>query len=105
MWRLSSTNDIQFVRDFVGHATAVTCLAKVDKKGRFLSASTDREVFLWDSRFNCDDEDVNEHQVLLASFAKMDTRPLYDIAIIDGGSYVRPTDKVDMAMAAAMAKK
>lgn len=105
MWRLSSTNDIQFVRDFVGHATAVTCLAKVDKKGRFLSASKDSEVFLWDSRFNCDDEDVNEHQVLLASFAKMDTRPLYDIAIIDCGSYVRPTDKVDMAMAAAMAKK
>jgi len=102
MWR-GTEAAIEFVRDFVGHHTAVTCLATVGEKGRFLSASKDKVIKLWDSRFDCEDEDDRE-RTLLASFDNVD-RSISKIAIIDDGSYVRPTDQVDMAMVTAMAKK
>ena len=98
---------IVFVRDFIGHCTGITCLAKVDDKGRFLSAGKDRSVKLWDSRFNCnDDEHGNSNeQVLLATFENMDRRSLDSIVITNDGHYVRPTDDADWAMFAAATKK
>mmetsp|Transcript_19458 Transcript_19458/g.35213 ORF Transcript_19458/g.35213 Transcript_19458/m.35213 type:complete len:799 (-) Transcript_19458:157-2553(-) len=108
MWRIEKIGNkstIEFVRDFVGHSTGITCLAKVDDKGRFLSASKDRIIKIWDSRFNCDDDDDNAHQFLLATFDNMDRRSIHGIAITEDGSYVRPTDNIDIAMAAAMTKK
>lgn len=106
MWRCETTNGktaFRFVREFVGHSTGITCLKRVDEKGRFLSASKDRDIKLWDSRYNCEVDD--SARVLLATFEKVDRRTTHEIAIVDGGQYVRPTDKVDMAMAAAMTKK
>jgi len=116
MWRVekkkgdSSKPSIAFVRDFVGHKTGISCLEKVDIKGRFLSASKDRQIKLWDSRLNVDDDDSGgaeseEQRYLLATFDNMDRRNIHGIAITDMGSYVRPTDKVDKAMAMAMTKK
>jgi len=109
MWKLEdASGKLQFIRDFVGHSTAITCLAKVDAKGRFMSASKERVVKLWDSRFSCDDGSENVsalNPILLATFSNMDKRAIRDIAIIEDGTYVRPTDKVDTAMAVAMAKK
>lgn len=109
MWKLeNASGTLQFIRDFVGHSTAITCLAKVDAKGRFLSASKDRVVKLWDSRFSCDDGNENAsapNQILLATFNNMDKRAIRDITMIEDGTYVRPTDKVDTAMAVAMTKK
>ena len=104
MWTLTSNDKLEHVRDFVGHSTAVTCLVKVDEKGRFLSASKDREIRLWDSRFNCDDT-YDDDRLLLAAFKDIDSRPIQGIAILNDGKYVRPTDKVDMTMAAALTKK
>merc|ERR1712238_531392 len=81
MWR-GTEAAIDFVRDFVGHRTGITCLARVDEKGRFLSASTDRVIKLWDSRCNCEDEDDRE-RVLLATFPNVDLRSISTIAIVD----------------------
>lgn len=109
MWRLEGVGTsatIEFVRDFVGHKTGVTCLAKVDDKGRFLSASKDNAVKLWDSRFNCDGDDGNESErVLLATFEKMDRRRINSIAVTEKGTYVRPTDSIDMAMVKSVTTK
>lgn len=108
MWKLENKNGktaLQFIRDFVGHCTSITCLVKVDDKGRFLSASKDSVVKLWDSRFNCDDEIEDAQQILLATFNKLDRRSIHEIAITEGGTFVRPTDNVDMAMAGAMTMK
>jgi len=112
MWKVEKNvagkPSVRFVRDFAGHSTGITSLARVDDKGRFLSASKDRMIKLWDSRFNCaDDEedDGEEHRYLLASFENMDRRNIHGIAIVDDGSYVRPTDNVDMAMATAATLK
>lgn len=115
MWRVErktgdSKPSIAFVRDFVGHKTGISCLEKVDIKGRFLSASKDRQIKLWDSRLNVDNNDSGgaeseEQRYLLATFDNMDRRNIHGIAITDMGSYVRPTDKVDKAMAMAMTKK
>jgi len=102
LWR-GEKKTIQFVRDFVGHRTGITCLAKVDEKGRFLSASKDKVVKLWDSRFNCGDEDDSE-RTLLATFANTDSKSTLMMTVVDAGSYVRPTDNVDTAMVTAMAK-
>ena len=104
MWNLTNNNELEHVRDFVGHSTAVTCLVKVDEKGRFLSASKDREIRLWDSRFNCDNT-YDDDRLLLAVFKEIDSRSIQSIAMLNDGKYVRPTDKVDMAMAAALTKK
>jgi len=41
----------------------------------------------------------------LSTFEDIDSRPIQGIAILNDGKYVRPTDKVDMAMAAALSKK
>ena len=119
MWRLSNneigggSESITFIRDFPGCPTGITCLAKVDQKGRFLSGSKSGTIMLWDSRFNCIDWNQNERemrlsgesQVLLATFEKLERRRVAAIAMLDGGSYVRPTDDVDWAMMAALTKK
>ena len=107
MWKVESNASVAFVRDFVGHSVGITCLAKVDEKGRFLSASKDRVMKLWDSRFNCNDTDEipGMNRILLATFDNIDRRSVQSIAITASGTYVRPTDEVDIAMAAAMAKK
>lgn len=114
MWRLTrddtdGSSSITFIRDFSGCKTGVTSLAKVDRQGRFLSGSKSGTVMLWDSRFNCNDhqnlEQLEENQVLLATFDKLERRRVDSIAIIEEGSYVRPTDNVDWSMMAAMTKK
>jgi len=119
MWRVTksesdgSSPSITFVRDFSGCPTGITCLTKVDRKGRFLSGSKSGTVMLWDSRFNCNDpqEDEGESQlgrqtqVLLATFENLMRRRVDTIAMIEDGSYVRPTDNVDWNMMAAMTKK
>eukprot|EP00581_Thalassiosira_minuscula_P000327 CAMPEP_0183741872 /NCGR_PEP_ID=MMETSP0737-20130205/63318_1 /TAXON_ID=385413 /ORGANISM="Thalassiosira miniscula, Strain CCMP1093" /LENGTH=854 /DNA_ID=CAMNT_0025977353 /DNA_START=73 /DNA_END=2637 /DNA_ORIENTATION=+ len=99
MWRVEEKDNsetITFIRDFVGHNTGITCLAKVCAKGRFLSASKDRVIKLWDS---------DSERFLLATFDNMDRRKISSIAITESGDYVRPTDQVDMAMATAMTMK
>eukprot|EP00804_Cyclotella_cryptica_P005316 CCRYP_019484-RA/>CCRYP_019484-RA protein AED:0.17 eAED:0.17 QI:919/1/1/1/1/1/2/2362/517 len=103
----TARSHIGFVRDFVGHSTGVTCLAKVDTKGRFLSASKDCSVILWDSRYNCDNDGEldEENRTILARFEKMDQRALKSIALTEEGSYVRPTDNIDFAMMKAAARK
>jgi WD40 repeat protein len=120
MWKLTndeksdgSATSITFIRNFSGCATGITCLTKVDKKGRFLSGSKSGTVMLWDSRFNCDDpkegegdyQQLGENRVLLAAFEKLERRRVDTIAMIEDGSYVRPTDDVDLSMMAAMTKK
>lgn len=120
MWKLTdgesdgSSSSITFVRDFSGCPTGNTCLAKVDHKGRFLSGSKSGSVMLWDSRFNCDDSEEEEaaecqlggkNQVLLATFEKLMRRRVDSIAIIEDGSYVRPTDHIDWSMVAAVTRK
>ena len=119
MWKLTesegdgSSPSISFVRDFSGCPTGITCLTKVDHKGRFLSGSKSGTIMLWDSRFNCNDspeeagecQQGRENQVLLATFEKLMRRRVDTIAMIDDGSYVRPTDNVDWSMMAAMTKK
>ena len=101
--------DIDFVRDFVGHNTGVTCLARVDDKGRFLSASKDGTVCIWDSRYNCgddeDDEESEGNRIMLAKFEKMDRRAVQSIAMLHSGTYVRPDDDIDFAMLKAAARK
>lgn len=124
MWRLTidesdGSSSIAFIRDFSGSKTGVTCLTKVDRKGRFLSGSKCGSVLLFDSRFNCDDRNegegeceqgqenqqvVEENRVLLASFDRLERRRVDTIAIIDDGTYVRPTDNVDWSMITAMTK-
>eukprot|EP00585_Thalassiosira_rotula_P010867 CAMPEP_0196138828 /NCGR_PEP_ID=MMETSP0910-20130528/6327_1 /TAXON_ID=49265 /ORGANISM="Thalassiosira rotula, Strain GSO102" /LENGTH=329 /DNA_ID=CAMNT_0041399485 /DNA_START=50 /DNA_END=1036 /DNA_ORIENTATION=+ len=102
--------EVEFVREFKGHSSGVTALVTLDKKGRFLSAGVDKTVTLWDSRFNCE-EDSNiegvvsqEPTTLLAKFNCFE-RYVHSIGVLNEGSFVRPTDGVDMAMVAAMAKK
>jgi WD40 repeat protein len=108
MWKVEdgerSKCNVEFVRDFVGHTTGITCITKVDNKGRFLSASKDRSVKLWDSRYNCDDEDQSQ-RVLLSTFERMDRRALECVVMVHCGSYFRPTDDVDWAMLAAVSKR
>jgi len=119
MWKIAngesdeSSSSITFVRDFSGCPTGITCLTKVDRKGRFLSGSKCGTVMLWDSRFNCNDSEEGEeecqlarkHQVLLATFESLMRRRVDTIAMIDDGTYVRPTDSVDWSMMAAVTKK
>lgn len=99
MWEVEKNDNgetsIQFICDFVGHNVGITALAKVDGKGRFLSASKDKQVKLWDSRYNRDDsgeDDAIVHRLLLATFDNIDQRRVADIAITENGSYVRPDD-------------
>lgn len=109
MWNLTSVGGKiapRFCRDFPGHSTGITCVAKVDEKGRFLSASKDCVLKLWDSRFNCDDDSGDgDDRVLLATFDKITKRAIKHIAIIEDGKYVRPTDNVDMTMAITVVRK
>ena len=118
MWRASDKSlepdgsnakpEITFVRDFVGHKTGVTTLARVCSKGRFLSASKCGQVILWDSRYDCGDDDEEEAvdtRIILAKFNKMDRRALETIAMIEAGSYVRPDDDIDFAMLKAACRK
>jgi WD40 repeat protein len=115
MWNLTSVGGKitpRFCRDFpgssscCGHSTGITCVAKVDEKGRFLSASKDCVLKLWDSRFNCDDDSGDgDDRVLLATFDKITKRAIKHIAIIEDGKYVRPTDNVDMTMAITVVRK
>jgi len=82
----------------------------MDRKGRFLSAGMDKTVRLWDSRFDCEEELDEEGNILrepltlLATFTSFE-RLVYAIEVMREGSYVRPTDDIDMAMITAMAKK
>jgi len=119
MWKLTNdgksdgSTSVTFIRNFPGCTTGITCLTRVDKKGRFLSGSKSGTVMLWDSRFNCDDpkegegkcQQLNENQVLLATFEKVERRRVDTMAMIEDGSYVRPTDDVDWSMMSAMTKK
>lgn len=117
MWRATDTivaptglttkTHIEFIREFVGHNTGVTCLTRVDIKGRFLSASKDCSVILWDSRYNCDDDEAldEENRTILARFENMDQRALKSIAMTQEGSYVRLTDNIDFEMLKAAARK
>jgi len=102
---------VEFVREFKGHTSGVTALCTLCKKGRFLSAGVSSNVILWDSRFDIeedsDDEEADmsiEPLVILGNFTCFE-RYVHHIAVLDEGSFVRPTDDVDMAMVAAMAKK
>ena len=66
--------------------------------------STARCVKLFDSRYDCKDADNSTERVLLGSFAKMDTRHVNSIAVINAGSYVRPDAAVDWDMVSAVVK-
>jgi len=43
--------------------------------------------------------------LLLATFKDIDSRSIQGIAMINDGKYVRPTDKMDLIMAATLTKK
>lgn len=108
----NGSSDVEFVRDFRGHSSGVTALAVLDKKGRFLTAGRDLTVKLWDSRFDCADDsneetmgNVPEPKTLLATFDNPDGRWVHSVGVLHEGSFVRPTDEIDGAMLAAMAKK
>jgi len=110
MHRAVGEGEVELVREFNGHKSGVVALVTLDKKGRFLSAGMDKTVRLWDSRFNIEvdpDEGEGGHQepvVLLATFDCFE-RLIYSIQMLEEGSFVRPTDNIDMAMITAMAKK
>lgn len=118
MWRVTDKSlnvdgsnampEINFVRNFCGHNTGVTTLTRIDNKGRFLSGSKDGVVILWDSRYDCgddEDEDSDEYRIILAKFDKIDRRAVTSIAMLEEGSYVRPDDELDFAMLKAAARK
>ncbi|KAL7549775.1 hypothetical protein ACHAWF_013037 [Thalassiosira exigua] len=94
---------VKFVREYPGHTGAVSALAVLDTKGRFLSAGKDKTLRLWDSRLNCDDE-TEDPPTLLATF-NPPGRWVHSVAVLDEGSYVRPTDEIDADMLNAVAKK
>lgn len=110
MYKTVSGGEVEFVREFKGHKSGVVSLATMDRKGRFLSAGMDKTVRLWDSRFDCEEELDEEGNILrepltlLATFTSFE-RLVYAIEVMREGSYVRPTDDIDMAMITAMAKK
>lgn len=110
MYKSYGEGKVKFVREFEGHKSSVVALVTLDRKGRFLSAGMDKTVRLWDSRFDCEEEvddegkPLQEPMVLLATF-KCFARLIHSIEVLAEGSYVRPTDDIDMAMVAAVAKK
>lgn len=66
-------NKIEFICDFKGHVSGITTMVKLDKRGRFLSASVDKTVKLWE--VNCNkDEYVKDGPNLLATFTNLDKR-------------------------------
>eukprot|EP00579_Thalassiosira_antarctica_P012142 CAMPEP_0201913016 /NCGR_PEP_ID=MMETSP0903-20130614/3537_1 /ASSEMBLY_ACC=CAM_ASM_000552 /TAXON_ID=420261 /ORGANISM="Thalassiosira antarctica, Strain CCMP982" /LENGTH=680 /DNA_ID=CAMNT_0048448107 /DNA_START=124 /DNA_END=2166 /DNA_ORIENTATION=- len=110
MYKTVDGGEVKFVREFRGHKSGVTALVTLDRKGRFMSAGIDKTVRLWDSRFDCEEElddeggSLQEPLTLLATFHCF-KRWIHSIEVLNEGSFVRPTDDVDMAMVTAMAKK
>mmetsp|Transcript_14423 Transcript_14423/g.31344 ORF Transcript_14423/g.31344 Transcript_14423/m.31344 type:complete len:665 (+) Transcript_14423:298-2292(+) len=110
MYKTVRRGKVEFVRDFKGHKTGVTALVVLDRKGRFLSAGIDRSLLLWDSRFNIEEDSDDEAgfeqepTTLLATFNSCFHRHAHSIGVLNEGSFVRPTDGVDMAMVTAMAR-
>eukprot|EP00581_Thalassiosira_minuscula_P015800 CAMPEP_0183714526 /NCGR_PEP_ID=MMETSP0737-20130205/9015_1 /TAXON_ID=385413 /ORGANISM="Thalassiosira miniscula, Strain CCMP1093" /LENGTH=698 /DNA_ID=CAMNT_0025943461 /DNA_START=123 /DNA_END=2219 /DNA_ORIENTATION=+ len=110
MYKTVDGDRVEFVKDFNGHKSGITALVILDKKGRFLSAGQDKTVRLWDSRFNCKEDLAGEGdgfpvpKTLLATFDEF-KRWVHSVEVLNEGSFVRPTDDLDMAMVTAMAKK
>jgi len=72
---IDERNEIEFICEFKGHISGVTNMVKLDKRGRFLTASLDKTVKLWE--IDCskvDDEGVMDGPNLLATFKNLDKR-------------------------------
>uniref|UniRef100_A0A7S2KNC8 Uncharacterized protein n=1 Tax=Skeletonema marinoi TaxID=267567 RepID=A0A7S2KNC8_9STRA len=103
---INERNEIEFICEFKGHVSGVTSLVKLDKRGRFLTASLDKTVKLWE--IDCskdDDKGVMDGPNLLATFKNFHKRWIKCIVPLDEGSFVRPTDDINISMVKAMAKK
>ena len=68
-------NNVEFICEFKGHVSGVTTMVKLDKRGRFLTASLDKTVKLWEIDCSKDDDDViKDGPNLLATFTDLDKR-------------------------------
>ena len=67
-------NQIEFICEFRGHVSGVTAMVKLDKRGRFLTASLDKTVKLWEIDCNKDDDGIKDGPNLLATFTNLDKR-------------------------------
>ena len=68
-------NEIEFICEFRGHVSGVTTMVKLDKRGRFLTASLDKSVKLWEIDCKKDDDDgIRNGPNLLATFTNLDKR-------------------------------
>ena len=64
---------IEFICEFQGHVSGVTTMVKLDTRGRFLTASFDKTVKLWEIDCNVEDDDVLKvGPNILATFANLD---------------------------------
>jgi hypothetical protein len=70
-------DEIEFICHFKGHVSGVTTVVEFDKRGRFLTASVDKTVKLWEidcCNNNDDDYDGGPPINLLATFTNLDKR-------------------------------
>lgn len=69
-------NEIEFICELRGHVSGVTTMVKLDKRGRFLTASLDKTVKLWEIDCNKEDDDdrIRDGPNLLATFTNLDKR-------------------------------
>ena len=68
-----SVGGVEFIYDFKGHVSGVTALVKLDMRGRFLTASKDKTVKLWEIDCNSDGMAADRPH-LLATFNHLDKR-------------------------------
>mmetsp|Transcript_3215 Transcript_3215/g.4940 ORF Transcript_3215/g.4940 Transcript_3215/m.4940 type:complete len:619 (-) Transcript_3215:34-1890(-) len=96
---------IEFICEFQGHVSGVTTMVKLDTRGRFLTASLDKTVKLWEIDCNEDDDVLKVGPNILATFANLDEQWIKCIVPLDEGSFARPTGDINTSIVKAMAKK
>ena len=70
-------DEIKFICTFKGHVSGITTMVKFDKRGRFLTASVDKTVKLWEIDFCNNNEDHYDDGPpinLLSTFTNLDKR-------------------------------
>lgn len=67
-------NQIEFICEYRGHVSGVTAMVKLDNRGRFLTASLDKTVKLWEIDCTKDDDGIKDGPNLLATFTNLDKR-------------------------------
>lgn len=69
-----SNEIIEFICEFKAHVSGVTTMVKLDTRGRFLTASLDKTVKLWEIDCTKDNDDVKGGPNVLATFTNLDER-------------------------------